>query len=242
MRLPGRRSASCGKVGGPASKTMENAKVSFHCKKELLKLLQKLGMDNLVDSVQFTSMTTLRLEGVCVMYNMKQIAPSPLGFKYLTSRSALNYALTSALGLQSKSKRATRYNHEDTCIVPLKYKRRKGGSTFIRASERINQETKEMRAFYEQYTRGAKVMNLRQYLTSRPGTLPLCLSKASLRGKSLQIVDVEATPLVEWLKSNSTVSKTAVKRKIEEKRSVKNADAVTVQERQESDLLITAQE
>ena len=51
---------------------------------------------------------------------------------------------------------------------------------------------------------------------------------------------MEATPLVEWLKSNNTASKIAVKRKIEEKRSVKNAGAVTVQERQESDLLITA--
>ena len=107
--------------------------------------------------VQFTSMTTLRLEGDFGMYNMKQIVPSPLEFKYLTSRSALDYALTSALGLQSKSKRATRYNHEDTCIVPLTYKRRKGDSTFIRASERINQETKEMRAFCEQYTRTPKI-------------------------------------------------------------------------------------
>ena len=115
-----------------------------------IKTFQKLGM---VDSVQFTifnlivqftSMTTLRLEGGFGMYNMKQIVPSPLEFKYLASRSALDYALTSALGLQSKSKRATRYNHEDTCIVPLTYKRRKGDSTFIRASERINQETKEM--------------------------------------------------------------------------------------------------
>ena len=51
---------------------------------------------------------------------------------------------------------------------------------------------------------------------------------------------MEATPFVEWLKSNNKVSKTAVKRKVEETRSVKNADAMTVQERQESDLLITA--
>ena len=65
------------------------------------------------------------------------------------------------------------------------------------------------------------------------------LGHSSARRESLQIVDVEATPFVEWLKSNNKVSKTAVKRKVEETRSVKNADAVTVQERQESDLLIT---
>ena len=100
-------------------------------------------MDNLIDIAQFTSMTTLRLEGVFGMYNMKQIVPSPLEFKYLTFRLALDYALTSALGLQSKSKRERRYNHEDTCIVPLKYKRRKDDSTFIRSLERINQETKK---------------------------------------------------------------------------------------------------
>ena len=97
-----------------------------------------------------------------------------------------------------------------------------------------------MRAFCEQYTCGAKVMNLHQHLKSCPGTLPLSLSKANLRGKSFEIVDVEATPLLEWLKSNNTVSKTAVERKVEEKRSVKNADAMTVQQEQESDLLITA--
>ena len=93
-----------------------------------------------------------------------------------------------------------------------------------------------MKGFFEQYTRGAKVMNLGEHLKSRLGTLPLSLSKANLRGKSLQTVDMEPT-LVEWLKSNNTVSKTAVKRKVEERRSVKNADAVTVQERQKSDLL-----
>ena len=97
-----------------------------------------------------------------------------------------------------------------------------------------------MRTFCEQYTRGAKVTNLRQQRKSRPGTLHLSLSKANLRRKNLQIVDVEATPLVEWLKGNNTVSKTAVERKVEEKRSVKNADAVKVQEEQVSDLLKTA--
>ena len=61
---------------------MENSKISFHYKKELLKLLQKLGMDNLVDSVRFTSMTTLRLEGVFGMYNIKYIVSSPLVFDF----------------------------------------------------------------------------------------------------------------------------------------------------------------
>ena len=185
------------KLEGQLQKQWKIQRFHFTTKRNLLKLLQKLGMDNLIDSVQFTSVTTLRLEGVFGVYNMKQIVPSPLEFKYLTSRSALDYALTSAFGLHSKPKKETRYNHEDTCIVPLKYKRRKDDSTFIRSAERINQETKEMRAFCEQYTRGAKVMNLCQHLKSGPGTLPLSLSKANLRGKSFEIVDVEATPLLE---------------------------------------------
>ena len=119
LRLPLRISLSYGKLGAPASKTMENPEFSYKFKKKLPKLLNELGIADKVNQVSFTSMTTLRLEGMSGLYNAKQIVPSPLEFKYLTSRSSLESALKSCLGLKSSSGRQERYHHEDDCIIPV---------------------------------------------------------------------------------------------------------------------------
>ena len=159
LRLPGRRSLSYGRLGAPASKTMENPEFSYKFKKKLPKLLNELGIADKVNQVSFTS--KLRLEGMFGLYNAKQIVPSPLEFKYLTPRSSLESALKSCLGLKSSSGRQERYHHEDDCIIPVEYKKRKDDTTFIKATERIKGEAEEMRQFCRQYTKGSKVMNLR---------------------------------------------------------------------------------
>ena len=156
LRLPGQRLLSYGKLGAPASKTMENPEFSYKFKKKLPKLLNELGIADKVNQVSFTSMTTLRLEGMFGIYNAKQIVPSPLEFKYLTSRSSLESALKLCLGLKSSSGRQERYHHGDDCIIPVEYKKRKDDTTFTKTTERIKDEAEEMRQLCRQYTKGSK--------------------------------------------------------------------------------------
>lgn len=46
------------------------------------------------------------------------MVPSALEFKYLSSRSALECAMKSAMGLRFKRKRETRYENKDECKTP----------------------------------------------------------------------------------------------------------------------------
>ena len=48
-------------------------------------------------------------EGMFGVYNRDQVVPSALEFKHLSSRSALECAMKSAMGLGFKRKRETRY-------------------------------------------------------------------------------------------------------------------------------------
>lgn len=114
-RLPGSKTASMGKFGTPATKTMENTRMSFEGKRCLENFLKEHGLNNSLEEFKFTSVTTLRTEGMFGVYNRDQVVPSALEFKYLSSRSALECAMKSAMGLGFKSKRETRYEHKDEC-------------------------------------------------------------------------------------------------------------------------------
>lgn len=85
----------------------------------------------ILNEFQFTSVTTLRTEGMFGVYNQNQVIPSALEFKYPSSCSALECAMKSAMGLRFRSKRETRYDHKD-CQMPLVYKKRKEDETFIK--------------------------------------------------------------------------------------------------------------
>ena len=163
-RLPGRRCTSFGKLGTPASKTMANASMSYDFKKKLRDLFTSLNLPlGLLDSVKFTACTTLRLEGMFGIFNSKQIVPSALEFKYLSSRAALESAIKTALPhLNSKSGRQSRYHHVDQCKMPIQYKQRRNDNTFVEANERVTKKAEEMHNFCRQYAKGVKMMTRRQ--------------------------------------------------------------------------------
>ena len=87
--------------------------------------------------------------------------PSALEFKYLSSRSALECALKSAMGLGFKRKRETRYDHRDDCQMPLLYTKRKDDRSFITESSRVKKEALEMRDFCRVYGKGVKVSEVK---------------------------------------------------------------------------------
>ena len=62
--------------------------------------------------------TTLCTEGTFGVYNRDQVVLSALEFKYLSSRSALECAMKSAMGLGFKRKREMRYEHRGDCQMP----------------------------------------------------------------------------------------------------------------------------
>ena len=102
-----------GKYGTPATKTMENTRISSEGKRIIEGPLGRLS------EFQFTSVTTLRTEGIFGVYNRDQVVPSAHEFKYLSSRSALECAaMKSAMRLEFKWKRETRYEHRDDCQMP----------------------------------------------------------------------------------------------------------------------------
>ena len=143
-------------------------------------------------------MTTLRTEGMFGVYNRDHVVPSALEFKYLSSRSALEYAMKSAMGLGFKSKRETRYEHKDDCQIPLTYTKRKDDCTFIKDSSSVKQEAAEMRDFCRMYGKGVKVSGVRQIYKQRPGPLPLYCRKPKT---TVTLQDKESALLLQWLNS-----------------------------------------
>ena len=58
-------------------------------KKHRRSSLSEHGLKSRLNEFQFTSVTTLRTEGMFGVFNRDQVVPSALEFKYLFSRSAL---------------------------------------------------------------------------------------------------------------------------------------------------------
>ena len=63
-RLPGRKTSSMGRYGTPATKTMENTRISSEGKRSIEGLLREHGLESRLNEFQFTSVTTLRTEGM----------------------------------------------------------------------------------------------------------------------------------------------------------------------------------
>lgn len=126
------------------------------------------------------------------------MVPSALEFKYLSSRSALECAMESVMGLGFKRKRETRYEHRDDCKMPLLYTKRKDDCSFIKESSRVKKEASEMRDFCRVYGKGVKVSGVRQIYKQRPGSLPLYCRKPKA---TVTLHDEESAPLLQWLYS-----------------------------------------
>ena len=75
-RLPGKKTACMGKYGTPATKTMEKARMSLEGKRSVEGLLREHGLESRLNEFQFTSVTTLRTEGMFGVYNRDQVVPS----------------------------------------------------------------------------------------------------------------------------------------------------------------------
>jgi len=90
-------------------------------KRGIESLLKEHGLHSILIKFQFTSVTNLHSKGIFEVYNRDQVVPSALEFRYLSSRSALECAMKSAMGLGFKSKRETRYEHKDDCQILLAY-------------------------------------------------------------------------------------------------------------------------
>ena len=163
-RLPGKKPASMGKYGTPATKTMENTRISSEGKRGIEGLLREHGLESRLNDFQFTSVTTLRTEGMFGVYNRDQVVPSALEFKYLSSRSALECAMKSAMGLGFKSKRETRYEHKDDCQILLAY---------TKDNSWMKQEAAKNRDPCQMSRKGVKLGGVRQIHKTRPGSLPL---------------------------------------------------------------------
>ena len=65
-----------GKYGTPATKTMENARMSLEEKRSVKGLLRENDLEIRLNEFQFTSVTTLRTEGMFGVYNRDQVVPS----------------------------------------------------------------------------------------------------------------------------------------------------------------------
>ena len=197
-RLTGKKAASMEKYGTPATKTMENTRISSEGKRSIEGLLKEHGLESRLSEFQFTSVTTLRTEGIFRVYNRDQVVPSALEFKYLSSRSALECAMKSAMGLGFKRKRETHYEHRDDCQMPLLYTKRKDDRSFIKESSRVKKEALDMRDFCRVYGKGVKVSGARQVYKQRPGSLPLDGRKPKA---TVTLHDQESAPLLQWLDS-----------------------------------------
>ena len=69
VRLPGNKTAVMGKYGTPASKTTKNARISLEGKRSIKGLLREHGLESILNEFQFTSLTTLRTEGMFGIYD-----------------------------------------------------------------------------------------------------------------------------------------------------------------------------
>ena len=177
---------------------MENTRISSEGKRSIEGLLREHGLESRLNEFQLTSVTTLRTEGMFGIYNRDQVVPSALEFKYLSSRSALECAMKSAMGLGFKRKRETRYEHRDDCQMPLLYTKRKDDRSFIKESLRVKKATSEMRDFCRVYGKGIKVSGVRQIYKRRPGSLPSYSRKPKA---TVTLHDQESAPLLQWLDS-----------------------------------------
>ena len=142
-RLLGKKTASMGKYGIPATKTMEIRREEKHRRSS--KRTRSWKYTKWV-SVHFCYNASYT-EGMFGLYNRDQVVPSALSSKYLSSRSALQWAMKSAMGLGFKRKRETRYEHREDCQMPMLYTKRKDDRSFIKESSRVKKETSEIRDF-----------------------------------------------------------------------------------------------
>ena len=127
------------------------------------------------------------------------MVPSALELKYLSSRSALECAMKSAMWFGFKSKRETRYEHIDDCQIPL---------TYTKDSSRVKQEAAKIRDFCQMSGKGVKLGGVRQIHKQRPGSLPLYRRKPK---PTVPLQDQESAPLkLQWL--NSVTEDSAHKR------------------------------
>ena len=124
------------------------------------------------------------------------MAPSALEFKYLSSSSALECAMKSAMWLGFKRNRETHYERRVDCQMPLLYTKRKDDRSFIKESSQIKKEASEMRDFCRVYGKGVKVSGVRQVYKQRPGSLPLYCGKPKAK---VTLHNQESAPLLQWL-------------------------------------------
>ena len=73
--FPGKKTPSMGKYGTAAAKTMENTRISSEGRKSIEDLLSEHSLESRLNEFQFTSVTTLRTEGMFGVYNRDQVVP-----------------------------------------------------------------------------------------------------------------------------------------------------------------------
>jgi len=83
-RLQGKKTASMGSMAPLQRKPWRSGG-----KRSMEGLRREHGLESRLNEFQFTSVTTLRTEGLCGVYKRDQVVPTALELKYLSSRSAL---------------------------------------------------------------------------------------------------------------------------------------------------------
>ena len=97
-RLPGKKTASMGKCGTPATKTTENTsrRISSERKRSIEGLLGEYALESRLNEFQFTSVTSRFIQKACLEIRWFHLHLNLI--KYLSSRSALECAMRSAMG------------------------------------------------------------------------------------------------------------------------------------------------
>ena len=93
------------------------------------------------------------------VYNRDEVVPSALEFKCLSSRSALECAMKSAMGLGFKRKRETRYEHGDDSVKCHNFCSTQSGKTIVllfKESSRVKKDALEMHDFCRVYRKGVQ--------------------------------------------------------------------------------------
>ena len=146
---------------------MENTRLSLEGKRGIESLLKEHGLHSILIKFQFTSVTNLDTKGIFEVYNWDQVVPSALELRYLSSQSALECAMKSAMGLGFKSKRETRYEHKDNCQILLAH---------TKDNSWMKQEAAKKLWLLSMSGKGVKLGGVRQIHKTRPGSLPFyCL-------------------------------------------------------------------
>lgn len=143
--------------------------------------------------------------------------------------------MKSAMGLGFKSKRETRYEHNDDCQIPLTYTKRKDDCTFIRESPGVKKDATEMQDFCRTYGKGVKVSWVRQIYKQRPGSLPLCCQKPKT---TVTLQDKVSAPLLQWLRSVTQESAEKRKERLAGKASRKPPDRSSEVSRESSVIVV----